>query len=444
VNAKPARDEAGELMRTELPDRGCKGLYLVIQPGGAKSWAVRYRYQGRPRKLTLGPVASETGEAEPADHPEIDRPLSLAAARLLAAGALREVEKGIDPAKTKQIAVKAGAETAAAKAADTVDNLKTLFIERYAKRQNRSWEQTEWIFDKLVLPAWKGRTVHDITKRDVIDLVESIEQDRPILANRTLAAVRKWFNWLAARDVIKASPCAGVAPPAKETARDRRFTDDEIKTMWAACGKSEPDGGGGIGEPFGSFVRLLLLTGQRRSEVAGMRWSEIDAAKRMWTIPGERTKNKLVHLVPLPDQVLSIIGGVTRIAESDFVFTTTGTSGLGGFSRAKSRLDERMTKPRAEEPADHEVKPAKLKPWTFHDLRRTTATGMADIGIAPHIVEAVLNHVSGHRAGVAGIYNRAQYLPEKARAMQLWADHIDHLVSKKPGAKVIPIGSLRK
>jgi integrase len=427
ANAKPAGDGAGALMRTELPDRGCKGLYLVIQPGGAKSWAVRYRYKGKPRKLTLGPaLVLERGETEPGGDPGIDGSLTLAAARMLASDALRKVGQGTDPAEQKQ-QEKADTEAVQAKlAGDTVEKLKAQFIERYAKRQNRSWKQTEWIFDKLVLPAWKGRTVHEISKRDVIELIEDIERDRPVLANRVLAAVRKWFNWLAARDVIKASPCAGVVPPAKEKARERRLTDGEIKALWSACDTGGQDGCGGIGEPFGSFVRLLLLTGQRRSEVAGMRRSEINERERLWVLPGERTKNGRPHVVPLSTQATSIIEAIRPIAGSDYVFTTTGDSGLGGFSRAKERLDQRM-------------KPA--KPWTFHDLRRTAATGMADVGIQPHIIEAVLNHVSGHRAGVAGIYNRAAYSAEKADALQRWADHVDRLVTGDAAAKVISIRS---
>jgi Arm DNA-binding domain len=185
ANAKQARDRAGDFIRTELPDRGCKGLYLVIQPGGAKSWAVRYRFNGKSRKLTLGPaLVLERGETEPGGDPTIDGSLTLAAARILASDALRTVGQGTDPAKQKQ-QEKADTRMVQAKlAGDTVENLKVQFIERHAKRQNRSWKQTEWIFNKLVLPAWKGRTVHEITKRDVIDLVEGIERDRPILANR--------------------------------------------------------------------------------------------------------------------------------------------------------------------------------------------------------------------------------------------------------------------
>jgi integrase len=159
-----------------------------------------------------------------------------------------------------------------------------------------------------------------------------------------------------------------------------------------------------------------------------MRWSEIDKSRRVWTLSSERTKNGRAHAVPLPTQAMSVVEGISPISGSDHAFTTTGDSALGGFSRAKERLDQRMS------PSN---------PWTFHDLRRTCATGMADIGIQPHIIEAVLNHVSGHKAGVAGIYNRATYAEEKADALQRWADYVDRLVTGKPKAEVIPMGRRR-
>jgi integrase len=225
---------------------------------------------------------------------------------------------------------------------------------------------------------------------------------------------------------LRTAPCVGIEAPGEEKKRDRVLIDAEIDALWAACGKGEPDGSGGIGKPFGSFTKMLLLTGQRRAEVAEMRWSEIDKDKCLWTIPGGRTKNKLVHIVPLSTQAMAIIDSVTRIA-GDFVFTTTGDSGLGGFSRAKERINKRMKA---------------AKPWTFHDLRRTASTGMSSLGVQPHVVEAVINHISGSKAGVAGTYNRWAYLPEKTDALQLWADHLDRLVAGNP-AKVIPIRSRR-
>ena len=426
-NAKPRAN------RIEIADRGCKGLYLVVQPGGAKSWAVRYRYLGKPRKLTLGStLVLGQDEAEPA-APTIDGAVTLSAARKLAADALHKVKQGVDPAKSKQDDIRAGNEAAAVRAEDSVANLAAQFIERYCKvKGNRSWGRTKRIFDKEVLPEWSGKTVHEITQDNVEYLIAKIAKDRPILANRALAAVRKWFAWMGGRykgghkaimkSRLRTAPCVGIEPPGLETRRDRVLTGGEIRGLWAVCGSSEA---GGIGEPFASFVKLLLLTGQRRSEVAGMRWSEIETGKSLWTIPGERTKNKLVHVVPLSPQAMEIVKVVTRIDKSDHVFTTTGDSGVGGFSRAKERIDERMKA---------------ATPWTFHDLRRTTSTGMAEIGIAPHVIEAVLNHVSGAaKAGVAGTYNKWAYQTEKTQALQRWGDHISRIVTGEPRAKVIRI-----
>jgi integrase len=400
-NAKP-RTVGDGLIRVEIPDGGCVGLYLIVQPSGAKSWAVRFRIGGQPKKLTLGAIPATT----------------LADARAMATAALKKVGQGIDPTIEKRRDKETGESARAKSAADTVENLTTQFIEKYAKRQNRSWKQAERIFKKLVLPEWKGRTVHDIIKRDVIDLVEAIAQDRPILANRALSHVRKFFNWLASRDVIKVNPCAGVTPPGKEVRRERVLDESEIKAVWLACDDLDASS---AGVPFGAIAKLLLLTGQRRSEVACMPRSEIDTDKRMWLLPGERTKNGKPHAVPLSRQASAIIGAIPPIVGSSLMFAVR--RGFGSYTAAKRRIDERM--------------PA-TKHWTFHDLRRTCATGMADIGIAPHIIEACLNHLSGHKSGVAGIYNRAVYAAEKADALQRWADHVERIVTGKP-AKVIKL-----
>jgi integrase len=386
--------------RAEIPDGGCAGLYLVVQPSGVKSFAVRYRFHGQPRKLTLGTV----------------RALSLADARAKAAAALRKLGQDIDPAIEKRRDRETTEAAQRKAAADTIEAQVALFIERYAKRQNRSWKQAQRTFDRVVLPEWRGRTIHDIAKRDVINLAEAIAQDRPILANRTLSHVRKLFNWLVARDVLKANPCLGVVPPGKEVRRDRVLDNSEIMSLWTACDDLDASG---VGEAFGAIAKLLLLSGQRRSEVAYLPWSEIDAGKRMWSLPGERTKNGKPHNVPLSRQALAILDKVPCIAGSPFVFAIP--RGFGSYTTAKRRVDERMP------PTKH---------WTFHDLRRTCATGMADIGIPPHIIEAVLNHVSGHKSGVAGIYNRAVYAAEKADAMQRWADHVERIVTGKPAGVV--------
>src|SRR5262249_31859372 len=203
----------------EIPDGACRGLYLLVHPTGRKSWAVRYRFQGRTRKLTL------------------DSGLTLAEARTAAAKALQELARGNDPAVLKFDAQEKAEKAAADRQRDTVEQLAEQFIERYAKKNTRpkSWAQTEHVFHNIVLPVWRGRTVHDIKRRDVIDLVEDVATNRPTMATRALAHLSKFSNWLCERDVIPASPTAKIKPPAKEHARDRALSDDEIKALWAAC-----------------------------------------------------------------------------------------------------------------------------------------------------------------------------------------------------------------
>ena len=262
LTAVSVANARAESRRREIPDAGCRGLYLVVQPSGRKSWAVRYRFAGKPRKVTL------------------DGALTLAAALKAAAEALHELERGNDPAalKTKTKA------TAATLAADTVERWAAQFIELHARRKTRALTlaQYESVLRRLVLPAWRGRTVHDIKRRDVIELLEQIALDRPIMANRTHGVISKLFNWLCERDVIVASPCAGVKRPSEETARERVLTDREIKRLWLACDA--------IGGPAGACIKTLLLTGQRRSEVAGMRRSEISGD--VWSLPGEKAARR--------------------------------------------------------------------------------------------------------------------------------------------------------
>jgi len=391
-NAKPAD------VRREIPDSGCRGLYLVVQPSGRKAWAVRYRFGGVTRKLTL------------------DAGLTLAAARKAATDALHELERGNDPAALKFEARAATESAAAARKRDTVDHLAGLFIEQHAKRKTRknSWRQTEHVFENIVLPAWRGRVIHNIARRDIRELVENVAVDRPIMANRALGQLSKFFNWMLERDIITASPCAGIKPPAKEHARERLLSDDEIKSLWFACDT--------IKGPAGPVVKLLLLTGQRCGEVVGMKRSEISGD--VWTLPPERTKNKMRHEVPLSAQALAIIDAMPVIDE-DFVFTSSATRRLGKMSHAKKALDA-------------QIKPK--EPWVLHDLRRTAASGMAALGIKLPVIEKVLNHKSGSFRGIVGVYQRHEYAAEKRDALQRWANHVEGLVSGKPVEdKVVPI-----
>lgn len=386
--------------RLEVPDGLLPGLYLVIQPSGARSWAVRYRAGGRPRKFTLGPYPA----------------LGLGVARERARVVLQAVANGGDPAREKQIARHAPEIITADR--DLVSGLIAVFLERYVqpRLKPRSAEEVERLFRLHVLPVWGTRRVQDITRRDVIELLDSIaDRGTPIAANRTLAAVRKLFNWAVERSIFHGpSPCAGVGPPSVERSRDRVLSDEELQLVWLAAGR--------IGWPFGSLIQLLLLTGQRREEVAAMRWSELGEGGRVWILPGTRTKNGQAHHIPLSHIAQDLLAAMPRLGTSDFVFTTTGTRPVSGHSNAKERLD-RVIADLAQEQAQARDADAAVvvHPWRLHDLRRTVASGMARAGVAPHVIEAVLNHRSGIVSGVAAIYNRHDYHNEKRDALEQWS-----------------------
>jgi integrase len=402
-HAKPKRNAAGELVRAEYPDRGCTGLYLVCQPSGVKSWALRYRFNGTPKKLTLGAVADRE-EAEPADA------LTLAAARKAAAEARHRAEQGIDPSAQKQRARAESAKLAAQLAADNVEALAEQFLRIYARRHTRprTYQQTEDVLNRLVLPSWKGRTVHDIRRRDIIALIDDVARERgPYMANKTLAVLGRWLSWLVGRDVIAVSPAIGVEQPARNIPRTRILDDSEIAALWAACGEQ------GV---FGSLVQLLLLTGCRRSEASKMRWSEINETERLWSLPSERTKNGVPHTVPLSPQAWTIIAAQRRYVGCDYVFSLDGYRPIGGFVRAKHNLDRRM-KPKSA--------------FVLHDLRRTCAAGMQRLGIRAEVIEKALNHISGVYRGVSGIYQVDPLSEGKRLAFEAWGTHIEQIVSGK-------------
>ena len=356
--------------RREIADRHMPGLYLVLQPSGAKSWAVRYRHVGTPRKHTLG------------SYPAID----LKSARGLASKALRAVAEGRDPGREKM-------QERTAKP-DTVEAVARQFVERHCKRSNRprTATETQRLLDQHVLPRWRGRLVRDIIRRDVLDVLDRVvDGGKPIAANRTLAAIRKMFNWAVARDIIAASPCAGVKPPTAERSRDRVLTDQELRAVWQAADK--------IGGTFGALVRLLILTGQRRDEVAGMRWSEIDLEGCRWTLAPERVKNNRPHEIPLSEPAIAILTALPRIGDQ-FVLTSTGDAPSSGYSKGKRRLDALL--------------PPDMPSWRLHDLRRTVASGLARLGINLPVIEKVLNHASGSFAGIVGVYQNTSFRRKSA------------------------------
>lgn len=393
--------------RQEIPDTLCTGLYLVVQPTGKKGWQVRYRHGGTHRRMTLG--------AYPV--------LSLADARQRARDALAAASEGRDPAEEVRAAK-------APKPEDDRDKIGVL-IGQYHKRHLAGLKSGDVVrreLDRFVVAKWSERDIHTITKRDVIDLLDDIaDSGRVVTANRVRAYLNKFLNWAVERDIITASPAMGVKASAKEVSRDRVLNDDEIRWFWSAC-EAE-------GFPWGPMGKVLLLTGQRLNEVAQITDREIRGDT--WHLSAERTKNGRAHDVPLSQPVRDLLAGVERIAGNPgHVFTTTGKTPVSGFYKARATLAEAMEKAAAK---DH-GEPVEIPRWTFHDLRRTAATGMARMGIPVRVTEAVLNHISGTGGGIVGVYQRHDYADEKRQALEAWSRYVLQLVEGKP-ANVIEIGA---
>jgi integrase len=397
--------------RTETPDGRVVGLYFVRQPSGAASWALRYRVGGKPAKLTLGPF------------PEIDLPV----ARRKAEEARGMLAGGKDPAAQKKASM-AAAKAAARADDDTMFTVAKAFVEKHAKRKaGKLWSaETERLLRVDILPKLGAKRIGEVKRSDIHDLLDNIvERGSPVTANRALAVLRKMFNWAIERDLVIASPVDRVKNPTIELSRDHVLSDDELRAVWLALDR--------VGWSTGPYGKLLLLTAARRMEVAAMRWTEVDFGAKTWTIPRERSKNGVAHEIPLSEKALEILEALPRIAsKQSLVFTNSGRTPIGGFARVKERIDAAIAEANNGAPIER---------WTLHDLRRTAASGMAGIGIAPHIVEAVLGH-RGTIKGVALIYNRYSYSAEKRAAMTAWSRRLHEIVTGEV-ANVVELASVR-
>ena len=284
------------------------------------------------------------------------------------------------------------------------------------QRGNRSMEQVRRSMELHVLPHLGDAKLDAITKRQLINVVDKVvDLGAPVHANRLLAYLRRFFNWCGERDYLDRNPTTGVAKPAKEHGRDRVLSPDELGRVMRAADA--------MGYPFGPFIKLLALTGQRRDEIAGVRWSEIDETEGVWVLPASRSKNGKAHTVHLSTEAMAVLYDVPRLADVDLVFPATrakrhgveGSDGIvrrpiSGFSKAKIRLD----------------KSSGVTGWTFHDLRRSFATHCTEkLGLSPVVIDKVLNHQSGAVRGVAAVYQRGQYLDERRKAMDDWAKWLE-------------------
>jgi integrase len=393
--AAPAKGRRVEYFDTTFP-----ALALRVTDSGHKSWSLFYRAGGRLRRWTIG------------SYPAFDP----AAARKAASSALHRLAEGVDPGEEKRVR-----RNAPKPFANDFASVAREYLERQVKRNTASstYRETARIIDQDVIPEWGRRPIGSILRRDVVALIDKkVAAGAEVQANRVLARLRTLFGWAVGKDLIGANPCDGVKPPTREKARDRVLGDDEIAAFWTATGE--------LDWPFGPLFRLLLLTAQRRDEVATMEWVELDLEKRLWSLPREKVKNDQGHDVPVSAQALEILAALPRVA-GGLIFSTNGRTAVSGFSRAKERLDALMASAAGRE----------LEPWILHDLRRTATTGMARLKFPPHVVDRVLNHTSGTIRGVARVYNRFDYLDERRAALEAWGRAVEAVVTGAEASNVV-------
>lgn len=401
-NAKP------EVRDAFLWDATLRGLGVKITPSGSKVFIYQYRMGGRGSKLrrfTIGRYGELTLEAARRKAEELARQVRL---------------DGNDPLEAKR--------SARAKAAE-------LAFANYAERFWRECLQIEWrsshaqsyrALELHAVPKLGDKPLNAITRSDIRAVIEPLRA-QVATASLVFATLRRMFNWAIEREDIEQSPVMGMKAPPLPTSRDRVLSDEELRLVWLAAGE--------LGYPAGTWVRLLILTGARRTEAAALDWAELDRSAALWTLPAGRSKNARVAVNPLSGAALALLDEVASQQRSGgawpnfgAVFPTRDGKPIVGYSKIKLRLEKAISKL-----AEAEGIPD-LAPWRLHDLRRTLATGLQRLGTRLEVTEAVLNHVSGSRGGIVGVYQRHSYLPEQLTALTAWAAHVERIVAGGPAA----------
>jgi integrase len=388
--------------RLQIPDAVTPGLWLRVTPNGAKSWSVLYRLPERAvsQRLTLGKWPA----------------ISCTDARRLAAAALVKVAQGEDPAAAKRERRHANG--------DAFEVVADAWLARKVRGRIKTAGEVESIISNKLLPAWRGRRIGSITRADVHRILDAeIDAGRHRTANKLLGHLKRLFAWAIERDYLSAEkdPTLRIKAPGEEQSRDRELNDAELRLVWLAAGR--------LRWPWCPITRLLILTAQRRTEVGGLAWAEIDLERAEWNLPAERSKSARAHLVPLSDPALAILRSLPRIAGkgAPLVFRARTGKPVSGYSKAKEALDRELARLAAEEGV------APPAPWRLHDLRRTAISGMARLGVQPHVLAAVANHAPAGVQGVTAIYNRHKYAAETRQALALWASNVAAVVEGRAG-----------
>jgi integrase len=356
-------------------DPDLPGFGVRLRAGGSKTWIFQYKLGNKHRRITLGRVSA----------------LEPAAAREQASKLHAQVRLGQDPAGLRA--------ESRARADETFGACVTLFL-AWQRGRVKSFRDVERHLVRN-LAALHNLPIVKIDQRTIAAQLARISaRGSPIQGNRTRASLSKFFNWACGEGLTENNPAA-FCNRNPERSRDRVLSRGELKRIWAALPDSD----------YGAILKLLILTGQRASEISDLQWSEIDRERGLISLPPSRTKNRRRHVVPMSEMVRAILEARPQNGR-EFVFGVGQKRGFTGWSRAKANLDEAV----------------KIPSWRIHDLRRVCSTGMNEIGIPPWIVEAVLNHVSGYKSGVSGTYNRAPFESEKALALTRWAEHVAAIV----------------
>jgi integrase len=375
--------------RYEVWETNGKGFGIRVAPTGRKSFIFLYKFQGTSRRLTFG------------SYPEI----SLANAHAAHANSRQLLERGADPASVEQDAKEES------RRSPSVRRLVEEYIEKYAKPRKRSWKEDERILNKDVLPRWGKKKAQDITRRDIILLLDEIvERGALIQANRTLAAIRKMYSFAIGRGILDSSPCVAIPAPSKENRRDRVLNEGEIKTFWERLDTAK------MKKSTSLSLKLQLITAQRKGEVAGAEWKDFDLKKGLWTIPAEKAKNGFPHRVPLSPLAIKILTELKEI--------TGQSKWLLPSPREGQHIAETSVDHAVRINADH----FSIDHFTPHDLRRTAASMMTASGIQRLTVSKILNHVE---TGVTAVYDRHSYDKEKRQALETWERKLKSILTGK-------------
>jgi integrase len=374
-----------------LFDRELRGFGLRVTTSGGKTFLAQYRTAGTKRRVALGPFGALTVEQ----------------ARKAAQVVLGEAAKGGDPFADRKAKMQA-ARAAKAESEYTFRTMVKAWSDAREGDRRPSYLREAVACLTRNLPMWRDRAAGSITLAEAVRALDTIKARKgTVTANRTLAYARAAYGWAVKRQHLMLNPLRGIERPGREKARERVLNAEELGAIWRACSI--------LGPTLSGFTRTLMLTMQRRAEVAAMRWSELDntADPTVWTLAAEQSKNGRPHVVHLSEPVRAIVRAMPRLNGNPFVFAGRAGNPIKAFNYAKAEIEAALV-----------AGSNSLPDWRFHDFRRAGVTALAGMGFPPHVCDRLLNHVTGAISGVAAVYQKAEFLAERNAALDAWAAHV--------------------